>query len=209
MAASVRKAYQRRNSRPAIALAVALVVAVVAIWMIVLSSASQGPSGASCPPPAAVPAGLPPFGTGRPATALDQVTPAPPNLVRIRVLNGGGQRGQANLVASQLGELGLTEAADPGNDPYYPDGDLACRGNIRYGPNGAAAARTVSLVLPCLALVQDDRPDDTVDVAIGTLFGEVNPTRAARNILDQLGGPGENPAPIDPELLAKARSVPC
>jgi hypothetical protein len=209
MTAPVRKAYQRRNSRPAIALAVVLVVAVVAIWTIVLSSASQGPSGASCPPPVAAPAGLPPFGAAQAATALDQVAPAPPNLVRIRVLNGGGQRGQANLVASQLGELGLTEAADPRNDPYYPDGDLACRGNIRYGPKGMAAARTVSLVLPCLALVRDDRPDDAVDVAIGALFGEVNPTRAARNVLDQLSGPGENPAPIDPELLAKARSVPC
>ena len=209
MAAPVRRAYQRRNSRPAIGLAVVLVAAVVAIWTVMLTSASQGPSDTICPPPAAAPAGLPAPGVVQPGTALDEVAPAPPNLVRIRVLNGGGQRGQANLVASQLGELGLTEAADPGNDPYYPNGDLACRGDIRYGPKGAAAARTVSLVLPCLALVQDDRADDAVDVAIGTLFGEVNPGRAARNILDQLNGPGDKPPPIEPELLATARSVPC
>jgi len=135
------------------------------------------------------------------------------------VLNGGGQRGQANLVASQLGELGFTEAADPINDPYYPDGNLGCRGNIRYGPNGVAAARTVSLVLPCVALVADGRADDSVDVAIGTSFGEVNPSKAARDAVDQLSGPSGQTATgdsstvtaptADPDLLAKARQVPC
>ncbi|MDT7558902.1 MAG: hypothetical protein QOI68_3372 [Pseudonocardiales bacterium] len=211
------RAYQRRTSRPVTILVAVLAVIVVVTWSVVLSKSSTGPQGSVCPQPSAAPAGLPAVGEAQPSTALDQVAPAPPNAVRIRVLNGGGQRGQATLVASQLGELGFTEAADPTNDPYYPDGNLVCRGNIRYGPNGAAAARTVSLVLPCVALVSDGRADDSVDVAIGSSFGEVNPSKAARDALDQLGGPsgqtdsgdaGASPT-ADPDLLARAREVPC
>ena len=51
--------------------------------------------------------------------------------------------------------LGFTEAAEPTNDPLYPDSNLTCRGNIRFGANGAAGARTVSLVLPCVPMVRD------------------------------------------------------
>jgi LytR cell envelope-related transcriptional attenuator len=214
-----RRVYQRRSSRPAAILVTVLAVIAVATWSVVLSRASTGPARTVCPPPAASPTGQPALGAAQSPDALDAVAPAAPSAVRIRVLNGGGQRGQANLVASQLGELGFTEAADPTNDPYYPDGNLTCRGNIRYGPNGAAGARTVSLVLPCLALVPDTRPDDTVDVAIGSSFGEVHPSKAARDALDQLGSPAgrtdagspdgaANPV-ADPDLLSKAREVPC
>jgi hypothetical protein len=211
------RAYQRRTARPVTVLVGVLVVIVAVTWSVVLSKASTGPTGSVCPRPAAAPAGQPGMGETRPPNALDDVAPAPPNAVRIRVLNGGGQRGQATLVASQLGELGFTEAADPTNDPFYPDGNLTCRGNLRFGPNGAAAARTVSLVLPCVTLVSDNRADDSVDVAIGSSFGDVNPTKAARDALDQLGGPSGQTgtgdaaaAPTaDPDLLVRAREVPC
>jgi hypothetical protein len=188
---------------------------VVVTWSVVLTNSSSGPGGQDCPAPVATPPGRPELTAVQPGNALDQVAPAPAGEVRIRVLNGGGQRGQANLVASQLGELGFTEAADPVNDPYYPEGNLTCRGDIRYGRAGAAGARTVSLVLPCLALVEDGRADDSVDVAIGSSFGEVNPSKAARDALDQLGGPAGQTDPgaggpaVDPDLLTKARDVPC
>ncbi len=211
-------AYQRRTKRPALIMVSVLLVGAVLTWSVVLANVPDGPTGSVCPAPAqAQGQGQP--GTAQPTTALDQTPPAAPNQVRIRVLNGGGQRSQANLVASQLGELGFTEAADPVNDPSYPDGNLTCRGYIRYGEAGSSAARTVSLVLPCVALVKDGRADDSVDVAIGTSFGEINPTKAARDALEQLAGPtgqagpGDNvaqPAPsADPELLAKAREVRC
>lgn len=210
------KGYQRRTARPVAALVGVLLVAVVLTWSVVLSSASDGPAGSVCPPPG--PTAEQPAGQAQPPTTLDKVAPAPPATVRIRVLNGGGQRGQANLVASQLGELGFTEAADPSNDPLYPNGNLLCRGNIRYGPNGAAAARTVSLVLPCVPLVQDSRPDDSVDVAVGASFGEVSPSKAARDALDQLssstgqtgtGDPAPPPPSVDPDVLRRARGVTC
>jgi LytR cell envelope-related transcriptional attenuator len=187
-----------------------LLTVVVFTWSMVLGNATNGPSGSVCPGPAS--AG-PDTGTIQPANALNQGAPAPPSIVRIRVLNGSGQRGQANLVASQLGELGFTEAADPTNDPLYPSGNLNCRGEIRYGPNGMAAARTVRLMLPCVALVKDSRTDDTVDIAVGTLFGEVNPSKAAKTALQQLSGQTSmgdvgNPS-VDPDLLKQASEVPC
>ncbi|HEY1974454.1 MAG TPA: envelope integrity protein Cei [Pseudonocardia sp.] len=209
------RAYQRRNPRPMLAVTGLLLAVVVITWSVVLGHASTGPSGSSCPPSATA---TDP-GVLQPANALDQIAPAPPSIVRIRVLNGGGQRGQANLVASQLGELGFTEAADPTNDPLYPTGDLKCRGELRFGPNGLAAARTVRLVLPCIALLKDSRADDTVDVAVGTLFGEVNPTKPVRTALQQLGGSagqtsvgdagGAATPSVDPDLLAQASDVPC
>jgi hypothetical protein len=211
--------YRRRSARPVAVLLGVLTVMVVVTWITVFGSAREAPSGTVCPSPSAAPAGQPQIGTPQPSTALDQVAPVAPATVRIRVLNGGGQRGQANLVASQLGDLGFTEAADPSNDPFYPNGNLNCRGNLRYGPNGAAAARTVSLVLPCLALIKDNRPDDSVDVAVGVLFGEINASKAAKEALRQLGSPatqalpggtGTAPTPaVDPELLARARATRC
>lgn len=211
--------YRRRSARPVAVVLGVLIVTVVVTWTTVFSNARETPSGTVCPPPSAAPAGQAQFGTPQPSNALDQVAPAPPATVRIRVLNGGGQRGQANLVASQLGDLGFTEAADPVNDPFYPNGNLNCRGNLRYGANGAAAARTVSLVLPCLALVRDNRSDDSVDVAVGVLFGEINASKAAKDALRQLGSPsgqalsggnGSVPTPtVDPRLLARARAARC
>ncbi|GAA5172182.1 envelope integrity protein Cei [Pseudonocardia eucalypti] len=207
-------AAQSRAARPVIALVTVLTIGAVITWSMVLGKSSTDAAGTACPSPAA---GAEAAGVAQPSSALDEVAPAAPGAVRIRVLNGGGQRGQATLVASQLGELGFTEAAPATNDPLYPNGDLICRGGIRYGAAGAAAARTVSLVLPCVALLRDNRPDDSVDVAIGSQFGEIAPTRAARQALDQLAGPSgqtnvteAGAAPTaDQELLTAARDVAC
>ena len=46
----------------------------------------------------------------------------------------------------------------------------------------------MALLVPCAELVRDGRADDTVDVAVGTAFSDVNPGRAVRDALDQLGG---------------------
>ena len=130
--------------------------------------------------------------------------------VRVLVRNGGGQRGQANLVAAQLGDLGFAEAAPPDNDPFYPEGDMECVGQLRFGA-GRAGAATLALVLPCTELVRDDRPDDTVEVAVGTAFGDVNPGRAARDALDQLAAPAgarTGRATPDPNAGRHARGAP-
>jgi hypothetical protein len=151
----------------------------------------------------------------------------PPSAVKVRVLNAGGQRGQANLVAAQLSDFGFAQAAPPTNDPLYPDGDMVCTGQLRFGPAGSGAASTVALLVPCAELVRDARGDDTVDVAVGTAFGDINPGRSVRDALDQLGASGSGttgagnadpaagnpPQPatpvVDPTTLAAAREATC
>ena len=75
---------------------------------------------------------------------------------------------------------------------------------------GQGAARTLTLVLPCTELVRDDRTDDTVDIAVGTGFRDVNPPRAVRNALDQIGTGGgsdgsANADPTAPTASARPR----
>ena len=103
---------------------------------------------------------------------------------------------------------------------------MECVGQLRFGPAGQGAARTLTLVLPCTELVRDDRTDDTVDIAVGTGFRDVNPPRAVRNALDQIGTGGgsdgsanaDPAAPaasttatpgVDPTVLETARNAAC
>jgi len=207
--------YQRRRRGPVIAVVTVLAAAALVTWTAVLVNASGPARGRSCPTP---PAG-PVAGEVLPAGALNGVAPIPPASVKVRVLNAGGQRGQANLVAAQFGDLGFAEAAPPDNDPYFPDGDMECTGQVRFGPAGESGASTIALVLPCAELVRDSRTDDTVDVSVGTAFGDLNPVRAARDALDELSGPAGGggdtgaalgpPPTVDPGLLAEVRGRTC
>jgi hypothetical protein len=221
MATQRIRPYQRRRQGPMLAMVAVLAAAAIATWTTVLVNAS-GPAGA-----ASCPTATPSPGEVLASDALDGVTPIPPAAARVRVLNASGQRGQANLVAAQLGDLGFGEAAAPDNDPFYPDKSMECFGQLRFGPAGEAAASTVALVLPCAELVRDARADDTVDVAVGSAFGDLNPPREARDTLDQLAEPGGGtdgsanadpnaadaaaPAPplVDPALLEEARTAGC
>lgn len=211
--------YERRRHRPIAALAAALGVLVVLTWVVVLSTAGAG-ARLSCPSPTAGPEP----GDVLAVDALDTVAPAPVDTVRVRVLNAGGQRGQANLVDAQLEELGFTEAAPPGNDPFHPDGEMECLGQLRFGPAGEAAAATLALVLPCTEPVRDSRTDAGVDVVVGTEFRDVDPPRAVRAVLDQLANPGDGtgadatgeassgtttPAPVPEDVLDAARAGAC
>ena len=117
------------------------------------------------------------------------------------------------------------EAAPPDNDPLHPNGEMECVGQLRFGTAGQGAARTLTLVLPCVELVRDDRGDDTVDISVGTGFRDVNPPRAVRNALEQIGSgqgggtdgaanadpaAGGTAAPaVDPTVLETARDRAC
>jgi hypothetical protein len=215
--------YQRRRRAPVLLVVAVLAVAVAVTWTTVLVKSGGATGVAACPAPAAGP--VP--GEVLPADALKNVPPVPPPTVKVRVLNAGGQRGQANLVAAQFGDFDFAQAAPPTNDPLYPDGDMVCTGQLRFGQAGQAAASTVALLVPCAELVRDGRADDTVDVAVGTAFGDINPGRSARDVLDQLGASGSGttgsgnadpaagnaPSPatpvVDPGTLAAAREATC
>ncbi|GAA4553537.1 envelope integrity protein Cei [Pseudonocardia xishanensis] len=203
--------YRRRRLRPVVVTVSVLAVIAAATWVTVFVRSGADSGVAACNPPATGS-----VGTVLEAGSLDAVSPAPPGGVRTTVLNAGGQRGQANLVAAQLGDLGFAQAASPANDTVYPNGDLECSGQLRFGRGGESAAVTLQLVLPCMELVRDERGDDTVDVAVGTAFTDVNPGRDVRDALEQLGAPGSGEdgegarvaAPqLDAQVLANARET--
>jgi hypothetical protein len=75
--------------------------------------------------------------------------------------------------------------AEPENDPLYDD-TMSCRAQIRFGPRGTAAARTLSLVEPCAELIRDNRKDATVDIAIGQQFDDLRPNTQSKEVLEQL-----------------------
>lgn len=215
--------YQRRRRGPVLVVVAVLAVAAAITWTSVLHTARSATGVTACPRPSSGPAP----GTVVTAASLANVPLTPPSTVKVRVLNAGGQRGQANLVAAQFSDLGFAQAAQPTNDTFFPDGDMTCTGQIRFGQAGQGGANTVALLVPCAELVRDGRADDTVDVAVGTTFGDVNPGRAVRDALDQLGVSGSgsdgsanadpgagNPPPsatpvVDPATLAAARQATC
>jgi hypothetical protein len=215
--------YQRRRRVPVLLLVAALAVAAGVTWATVLINTGAAAGVTACPRPAAGPQP----GAVVTQAALAKVPPAPPSTVKVRVLNAGGQRGQANLVAAQFSDFGFAQAAQPTNDTFFPDGDMTCTGEIRFGQAGLAGASTVALLVPCAELLRDARPDDSVDVAVGTTFGDLNPGRSVRDALDQLGASGSgsdgsanaDPAAgnapaqgtpvVDPATLAAARQATC
>lgn len=162
-------------------------------------------------------------GTALTFDALDQVRPAPPGKALVHVLNASTKQGMATQVTESLRALGFAKIAPPANDQLYSSGHLHCRGQIRFGEQGTATARTLSLLEPCAELVRDDRKNATVDLALGEEFTTLRPSKEAREILGQLstwaaqhpeakGGlqakDGSTPE-IDEKLLAGARDVIC
>ncbi|MFC0067595.1 envelope integrity protein Cei [Umezawaea endophytica] len=193
--------YRRRRPLPALVLFVILAFGAVFVWAKVLNTANDvdlaircntpgsapAPS-SSAPPadPAASPVEAPKLGNVLAHDALDRTDPVPVADIQFRVFNASTQRNLARFVATTLTELGLKQAAEPDNDPVYPAGDMTCRGQIRFGAPGAGAARTLSLIDPCLELVRDERQDATVDIAVGKKFDEIKPNHNARKVMDQL-----------------------
>ena len=108
--------------------------------------------------------------------SLEAVRPANPSTVALTVFNASSVRGQAKAVTDELRAAGFESIRASSNDPLYPAADLQCVAQIRYGPAGAAAARTVLLIAPCAQLVLDSRIDDSADLALGGryLYGSVS-----------------------------------
>ncbi len=231
----VGSGYRRRRPLPAVVLIVVLGLVATIVWIRTLDTAEKRtdlacgtpqPATATTapgtvdgePPPAEAPVPPPTPGNVLPASALDDVDPLPPDAVKVRVLNASGRRGQATLVSGVLAEdHKFASAGEPGDDPLYANGSMDCHGQIRFGEAGMAAGRTLSIVMPCLELVRDARPDDTVDLAIGQLFDSLKPSPEAQEVLrrlselataplDPTGGQQAAPATVEPSLIASARS---
>ncbi|MBD0322365.1 MAG: envelope integrity protein Cei [Aldersonia sp.] len=211
--------FRRRRPLPWLVLVSVLAVLSGVVWFAVFSSTDKSTVAMSCNSPA-VPTSLQP-GAAPPAplgkrvgsSRLEDVEPAALSVARVRVYNANGQRGQAAQIASDLSEYGFASAPDVqvGNDPVYVDQNMECSAQIRFGTNGASAAAAVQLVAPCAELIEDARPDDTVDLALGTYFTEISPNNDAEEVLRTLreAPAGSAPAPLDIDLLDAARTARC
>ncbi|GFG49527.1 hypothetical protein CQY20_18725 [Mycolicibacterium agri] len=200
--------FRRRNYLPGILMFAVLAVATMTIWVMALNRPVDVAEPVACNPPANTPndPALPKLGEQVNRASMTEVSPAHLVDTKVRVLNASGRGGQAADVASQLRDLGFAEPVAE-NDPLYANNRLACQGQIRFGPNGRAAAAAVWLVAPCVELYQDERPDDTVDLAIGTEFNELARNDDIDAVLSSLRPDATQPA--DPALLSKIHSGTC
>lgn len=217
-----RKSRPYRKHRPLPALIVIGMLGAVAVfvWLNVMVSREGLNEAVRCTPEAVPPAGVTYVSFGH--DGLDGTAPVPPGKVAVQVLNANGARDGAALATAALRDVGFTETVEPANDPAYEKSEASCHGQIRFGENGTAAARTLSLVVPCAELIKDNRQDATVDLSIGTRFNGLHPRKEALQILDQLSrwsadqadaGGGEQavaPSPkVDPALMTAARDAHC
>ncbi|MGO4445820.1 envelope integrity protein Cei [Mycobacterium sp. 2YAF39] len=201
--------FRRRNYLPGILLLVALSVVTLTVWVIALNQPVDVEQTAACnPPPAPADPNTPPTALGERVTRSEMIDVTPAKLAdtTIRVLNASGQGGQAAEVAGALRDLGYAEPS-AANDDMYANTRLTCQGQIRFGPSGRAAAASVWLVAPCTELFEDDRTDDTVDLAIGTDFSDLSRSDDIEAVLASLRPDATQSA--DPALLSKIHSTTC
>ncbi len=199
--------FRRRNYLPGM-IAVGVLFAITAlVWGIVLTRPVDVREAAACPaPPTPADSNAPKLGDQVSRSTLIDVAPAKLAETKIRVLNASGQGGQAGEVAGALRDLGFAQPA-AANDPIYANARLTCQGQIRFGANGQAGAAAVWLVAPCVELYQDDRKDDTVDLAIGTDFTTLAHSDDIDAVLAGLRPDATEPA--DSALIAKIHNGTC
>ncbi|MET0236129.1 MAG: envelope integrity protein Cei [Kibdelosporangium sp.] len=223
--------YRKRRPLPALIMLGLLGLGAGIVWLQVAGDTPEA-TGVHCAPGTAAtatatagespPAAPPTPGQHVDQTGLDQKAPAPPDQVGVRVLNASTQRGEATLVTETLRQLGFTQVGEPGDDPIYPNRDMSCRGQIRFGPQGESAARTMSLLDPCAELVRDNREGPAIELVVGQKFDELPIKAETRQILRVLAEWGaQNPpqtgglqaveggAQLDPALIEAIRRAPC
>ena len=199
--------FRRRNFLPSICLFVALALATMVIWVVALNRPADVHEAAVCnAPPAPADPAQPRLGEQVSRTTMTDVAPAKLADTKIRVFNASGHGGQAAEVAGALRDLGFAQPT-AANDPLYANTRLSCQGQIRFGPTGRAAAAAVWLVAPCVELFQDQRNDDSVDLAIGTDFTTLTHSDDIDAVLASLRPEATEQA--DPMLLSKIHTGAC
>ncbi|MGH3633951.1 MAG: envelope integrity protein Cei [Mycobacterium sp.] len=199
--------FRRRNARPAIFLLIVLVVATAVVWTMALTRRPDIHEAAVCNlPPEPTDQARPVLGEQVSRSVMINVAPAKLADTKIHVLNASGRGGQAGDVARALHDLGFAQPT-AANDPIYAATKLTCQGQIRFGEAGQAAAAAVWLVAPCTELFRDDRPDDSVDLALGTDFTALAHSDDIDAVLAGLRP--DAPEQADPALLSKIHTSSC
>jgi LytR cell envelope-related transcriptional attenuator len=198
--------FRRRNPRPAIVVVVFLVLVTGVVWTVALTRPAKVHEVAVCNPPPQKDGSAPQLGEQMSRSAMADVTPARLGDTKVRVLNASGRGGQAADIAGAMKDLGFA-APTAANDPIYTGTRLNCQGQIRFGTAGQASAAAVWLVAPCTELFNDNRADDTVDLAVGTDFSGLAHNDDIDAVLAGLR-PGAS-EPSDPSLLQKIHASSC
>ena len=199
--------FQRRNYRPGIVVGVVLLVFTMIVWTMALTRPTGTRQAVACnPPPGRSDPSQPTLGEQVSRANMTDVAPARLADTKVRVLNASGQGGQAANVAGTLHDLGFGQPR-AAHDPVYANTKLVCQGQIRFGKAGQAAAAAVWLVAPCVELYEDQRPDDAVDLVLGTEFKTVTHSDNIDAMLASLRP--EATAPPDLSLLPKIHNVAC
>lgn len=202
--------FRRRNPRPAIFVGAVLAVVTAVVWIVALTRPAKVHEAVVCNPPPQ-PAGstesaVPQLGELVSRSAMADVNPAKLAETKVRVLNASGRGGQAADVAGAMKDLGFAQPT-AANDPIYAGTRLNCQGQIRFGTAGQATAAAVWLVAPCSELFNDNRADDSVDLALGTEFTALAHNDDIDAVLASLR-PGAT-EPSDPLLLQKIHASSC
>jgi hypothetical protein len=200
--------FRRRNPRPATVVLVFLVLVTGVAWTVALTRPAKVREAEACNPPPQPPTGSAPaqIGEQMSRSAMADVTPAKLSDTKVRVLNASGRGGQAADVAGSMKDLGFAQPT-AANDPIYLGTRLTCQGQIRFGTAGQATAAAVWLVAPCTELFNDNRADDSVDLAVGTEFSALAHNDDIDTVLASLrpGATGTS----DPSLLSKIHASSC
>ncbi len=199
--------FRRRNVRPAVYVLVVLVAAAGAVWGIALSRPQNVHEVAVCnPPPEPAGPGQPALGKQVSRTEMTSVAPSRLAEIKIRVLNASGRAGQAAEAADALRDVGFAQPT-AANDPIYASTRLDCQGQIRFGSVGQAGAAALWLVTPCAELFEDDRTDDSVDLALGTDYAGLVHNEDIETVLAGLRPDATEPS--DFALLPKIHAGVC
>jgi hypothetical protein len=208
--------FTRRRYQPWVAMVAILALICAIVWIKALTTQDHSHTAMACnsPSPAAGPdAPKPaPLGERVSPSRLPDVETAALAQAKVCVYNASGERGLAEHIATSLSDYGFASPPPPvyANDPVYTNGDLNCTGQIRFGVNGRPAAAAVQLVAPCAELIEDQRTDNTVDLAVGTVFGnDIQPSDNAEEVLKSLKNPAPGNPSIDSGLLSAARAASC
>lgn len=220
--------FPRRRTRPALILIALLIVMGLITWIVALvggdaqarpvncnqpTPASADPSASAVPDTPTTSAAAPPTLTAMSRDEMLAVAPAALSTFQVRVLNASNQRGAARSVSDDLTGMGFNPVADTPytDDTVYPNRDLDCVAQIRFGPAGKAAAASVWLAIPCAQLVDDARTGTSVDVALGQYWESPVQTQDAQAALEALrtADPRNPSTGAEPELVKAVHSQTC
>lgn len=134
------------------------------------------------------------------------VTAAPVGDVTVRVLNATDRRGLAGAVARELRKRGF-DVSDVGNDAR--GAKVPETAQVRHGPEGLLAARTVAAQIPGAKLVDDGREGFIVDLSLGSAYKTMTPAKEAAKLTAPAPAPSPSGCvPVTPSATSSATPSP-